>query len=72
MIMVNLEQIKTALSSIEGGTEAEKYIDEAIDALKSASGAMGEIAVKGRENIDALFGCMIGIDLVIGGKQDGR
>lgn len=70
--MVNLEQIKSALSSIEGGAEAEKHIDEAIDALESASGAMGEIAVKGRQSIDALFGCMIGIDLIIGGKKNGR
>ena len=73
--MVSLNEIKKALGGIsaEGGDpNYAEYIDEAIDRLKTAQEAMNTVSVRGRHDIDALLGCMIGIDLIIGGNTDGR
>ena len=70
--MVDLEKIKETLAKIDGNEEATNCIDTAIGNLKAASVEMNDMTVKGRKDIDALLGCMLGIDLVIGGnKKDG-
>jgi hypothetical protein len=70
--MVNLGKIKEALAEISGSDEAMQCIETAICQLQAASVEMNDMTVKGRKDIDALLGCMIGIDLIIGGnKKDG-
>lgn len=68
--MVSLSEIKNALAGINGGFCADK-IDRAIAALKEALEEMDTIPVCGRHDVDALLGCMIGIDLIIGEEKHG-
>lgn len=72
--MVSLIEIKLALDGIqkESGDDCAKYIDEAIERLKTAQEALNTISVRGRHDVDALLGCMLGIDLVIGEENNGR
>lgn len=73
--MVSLIEIKLALDGIqkESGDDCAKYIDEAIEKLKTAQEALNTVSVRGRHDVDALLGCMLGIDLVIGEeKKNGR
>lgn len=73
--MVSLIEIKLALDGIqkESGDDCAKYIDEAIERLKTAQEALNTVSVRGRHDVDALLGCMLGIDLVIGEeKKNGR
>ena len=69
--MITLRQIKSALANIEAisGDTDQKYLDDAIDALNTASEALNTIAVRGRKDVDALLGCMIGIDMIIGKEE---
>lgn len=71
--MVSLVEIKTALDGInkEDGDDCSKYIDEAIERLKTAQDALNTISVRGRHDVDALLGCMMGIDLIIGEENNG-
>jgi len=71
--MVTLGEIKQALSGIDhDGTGGVKQIEEAVQSLKAAQKAMDTIPVCGRHDVDALLGCMIGIDLLIGEEKNGR
>ena len=73
--MVSLIEIKLALDGIqkESGYDcATKYIDEAIERLKATQEALNTISVRGRHDVDALLGCMLGIDLIIGEDNNGR
>jgi gamma-glutamyl phosphate reductase len=72
--MVSLIEIKLALDGIqkESGDDCAKYIDEAIEKLKTAQEALNTVSVRGRHDVDALLGCMLGIDLIIGEDNNGR
>jgi hypothetical protein len=72
--MVTLFEIKNALEHIdaEDGDTDVSYIGNAISSLKTAQEAMNTISVRGRNNLDALLGCMMAIDLIIGEEKDGR
>ena len=72
--MVSLIDIKLALDGIqkESGDDFAEYIDEAIEKLKTAQDALNTISVRGRHDVDALLGCMLGIDLIIGEENNGR
>lgn len=72
--MVSLIEIKLALDGIqkESGDDCAQYIDEAIERLKTAQEALNTISVRGRHDVDALLGCMLGIDLIIGEENNGR
>lgn len=72
--MVSLIEIKLALDGIqkEGGDDCVPYIDEAIERLKTAQEALNTVSVRGRHDVDALLGCMLGIDLIIGEEKNGR
>lgn len=73
--MVSLIEIKLALDGIQkesGDDCTTKYIDEAIERLKTAQEALNTISVRGRHDVDALLGCMLGIDLIIGEENNGR
>lgn len=72
--MVSLIEIKLALDGIqkESGDDCAKYIDEAIERLKTAQEALNTVSVRGRHDVDALLGCMLGIDLIIGEEKNGR
>jgi hypothetical protein len=69
--MITLRDIHTALErldAVDGDTSTE-YIESAIDSLETASEALNTIAVRGRANVDALLGIMMGIDMLLG-KED--
>jgi gamma-glutamyl phosphate reductase len=72
--MVSLIEIKRALDGIqkESGDDCARYIDEAIEKLKTAQEALNTVSVRGRHDVDALLGCMLGIDLIIGEDNNGR
>jgi hypothetical protein len=71
--MVSLREIKNALVGIQQDSQdTERLIDEAIGILAAAQEAMNTISVCGRHDVDALLGCMIGIDLLIGEDKNGR
>lgn len=72
--MVSLIDIKLALEDIqkESGDDCVEYIDRAIEQLKTAQEALNTVSVRGRHDVDALLGCMLGIDLVIGEEKNGR
>jgi gamma-glutamyl phosphate reductase len=72
--MVSLIEIKLALDGIqkESGDDCKKYVDEAIERLKTAQEALNTISVRGRHDVDALLRCMLGIDLIIGEDNNGR
>lgn len=72
--MVSLIEIKLALDGIqkESGDDGVKYIDEAIERLKTAQEALNTVSVRGRHDVDALLGCMLGLDLIIGEENNGR
>jgi len=72
--MVSLIEIKLALDGIQKGSgdDCAKYIDEAIEKLKTAQEALNTVSVRGRHDVDALLGCMLGIDLIIGEDNNGR
>ena len=72
--MVSLIEIKLALDGIqkESGDDCARYIDESIEKLKTAQEALNTVSVRGRHDVDALLGCMLGIDLIIGEDNNGR
>ena len=72
--MINLTKIKEALESIEpiDGDASAEYIDAAIENLKTAVSAMNTIGVRGKDNLDKLLGCIMGIGILIGEDKDGR
>ncbi len=69
--MIDLLTIRDALKKLDiiDGDNSVSYIESAIDSLKTASEALNTIGVRGRANVDALYGLMIALDMVIGGKD---
>ena len=72
---VTLDKIKNALQELEyegGDTLLPTYLDEAIEKLEFFGEALNTITVRGRANVDALLGCMIGTEMILGkGDDDG-
>ena len=70
--MANLKQVKYTLEHLDviDGDTSTKYIDEAIEALETASEALNTIGVRGKENLDMLLGIMLGIDMILGNEAE--
>ena len=64
--MANLKQLKFTLNNL--GIESGK-VDIAISALEEVSESLEKIAVQGREAIDQMLGCMMGIEQIIGNEE---
>ena len=67
--MISLQQIKLALVSL-GVDKSE--VNEAIHTLQGLLAKLDEVEVKGRKNLDALLGCMMALESIIGEKQNGE
>lgn len=70
---VNLTKIRNAISLIDGEDwdgETVNYILDAIDSLKKLNESLENVKVKGRSNLDALLGCMMGLDMIIGEEDE--
>lgn len=72
---ISINQIVLALKSLEvlddfGRNEAVEHLKNAIKELNIVKDEMEIIPVKGREQIDILFGCMLGLDLILGEEID--
>lgn len=69
--MANLKQVKYTLEHLDcvDGDCNTVYIDRAIESLETAAEALNTIAVRGRDNLDQLLGCMLGIDMILGNKE---
>ena len=66
----SLQQIYETLDSL-GVVDGDKSpillkVDEAIQFLKTALSEMDGLSVKGRAEVDALLGCMLAIESIIG------
>ena len=70
--MVTIYEIRNALENLdaESGDKGIEYIDEAIANLQAAEQALNTVSVRGRVAVDALLGCMMGIELIIGKEGD--
>lgn len=64
--MANLKQLKFTLNNL--GIESGK-VDVAISALEEVSESLEKITVQGREAIDQMLGCMMGIEQIIGNEE---
>lgn len=64
--MVNLKQIKVTLSNL--GVETDK-VDDAIKALEELNSVLDEKEVKGKDVLDQMLGCMLGIEQIIGNDE---
>lgn len=64
--MANLKQLKFTLNNL--GIESGK-VDIAISALEEVSESLEKITVQGREAIDQMLGCMMGIEQIIGNEE---
>lgn len=69
--MTNLKQVKYTLEHIDiiDGDNSTEYIDKAVEALETAAEALNTIAVRGRDNLDQLLGCMLGIEMILGKEE---
>lgn len=69
--MTNLKQVRYTLEHIDiiDGDNSTEYIDKAVEALETAAEALNTIAVRGRDNLDQLLGCMLGIDMILGKEE---
>ena len=63
---ITLKQLIPALISIGVGTE---HIEAAMDELRGLLAELDEVAVKGRQKVDTLLGCMMAIEAIIGEKE---
>lgn len=61
--MVNLKQVKVTLANL--GVSSEK-VDEAFSALEALLKELDTISVQGRDTIDQMLGCMMGIEQILG------
>jgi len=71
--MISICKIKNSIREIDGEGWDEKTInnlDDAINSLRAVNASLENVSVKGRDNIDALLGCMLGIDMIIGEEDD--
>lgn len=64
--MANLKQLKYTLDSI--GQKTDK-VDTAISALEELSATLENVSVKGRDAVDQMLGCMMGIEQIIGNED---
>ena len=69
--MANLKQLKYTLESLDfiDGDCNTVYVGRAIENLETAAEALNTVAVRGRENIDKLLGCMLAIDMILGREE---
>lgn len=70
---INLDVIKNSIRGVDGeGWDGKtiNYIDDAIEQLEKLQESLENVSVKGRKNLDALLGCMMGIDMIIGKEED--
>ena len=70
---VTLEKIKRAIKAIKGDNwddHTMNYLYDAISNLEKLQAALNEVKVSGRSNLDALLGCIIGLDMIIGKEED--
>lgn len=65
--MVSLKLIISALINL--GVSCE-HIHNAIMELESLLSDLNEVEVKGRQNVDALLGCMMALEAIIGKEGD--
>lgn len=71
--MITITEIKETLEEVcKENRYGVKHIEEAIESLKAAKDALETVSVRGRHDVDALLGCMIGLDMIIGEEKDGR
>ena len=72
--MVTLKEIKAVLEEIESesGDKGIEYIEAAIANLCTAQEALNTVSVRGRDSVDKLLGCMVGLDMIIGEGEHGR
>lgn len=69
---ISLKKLKATLRNVDGeGWDGltMNYLDDAIDSLGKLSESLENVTVKGRDNLDALLGCMVGIDMIIGEEE---
>lgn len=72
--MVTLRQICSAIDSLDCTGDKDAVLEQlasAIDALEDAAKSLDGLAVKGRDSVDALLGCMMAVDSITGVKKDG-
>ena len=68
-IVVNLKQVKSTLANL--GVETEK-VDAAIFSLEEALNVLDDIPVHGRDTIDHMLGCMMGIEQILGIEEQNK
>ena len=64
--MANLKQLKYTLGNLGLGSEK---VDVAMTALEELGESLENITVQGREAIDQILGCMMGIEQIIGNEE---
>lgn len=64
--MVTLKQIKFTLQQL--GVETDK-VDIAMKTLEELSETLNGITVQGRDTIDQMLGCMMGIEQILGNED---
>lgn len=69
--MTNLKQVRYTLEHIDiiDGDNSTEYIDKASEALETAAEALNTISVRGKDNLDQLLGCMLGIEMILGKEE---
>lgn len=72
---INLNRVSKALENLEvlddfGKNEAIDHLRSAINELKIVKDEMEIIPIQGRDRVDTLLGCMLGIDMIIGKEED--
>lgn len=70
--MVSLINIKDALECLPviDGDKGIGHIDNAILELHKALESLDGVSISGRVSVDALLGCMLAIDMIIGKEDD--
>lgn len=66
--MVNLKQLKITLESL--GQKTDK-VGVAIAALEELANDLESVSVTGRDAVDQMLGCMMGIEQILG-KEDNK
>ena len=64
--MANLKQLKFTLESL--GQKSDK-VDTAIASLEELGASLENVSVKGRDAVDQMLGCMMGIEQIIGNED---
>lgn len=72
--MITLRKTYSALYALNCTGDKDVILEQlssAIDALEDAVKCMDELTVKGRDNVDTLLGCMMAVEAIIGGENNG-